>query len=128
MNVVQCIDIHKEFEGVAAVRGVTGRVIDAPTPTLPTAAATATSEVAAASGGIGDAQVSGFTPLDGSAASAKRVAHALFDAGVIAFVTGSEPARVRFLPPVGVITDDDIDAACAIVEQTMSQLADSVSD
>ncbi len=71
-------------------------------------------------GPFGQGGMIAFTPADGSPDAAKRVAHALFDAGVIGFITGSNPARVRFLPPLGVVTDDDIDAVCAIVEQVVT--------
>ncbi len=63
------------------------------------------------------------TPLNGSEAKVKRFAHALFDAGVIGFVAGTSPVRMRFLPPVPVIRDEDIDAACGIIEATLVQVA-----
>lgn len=60
-----------------------------------------------------------FTPLDGSADAAKRVLHALYEAGVIAFVAGVGPARVRFLPPFLSLTDDEIENVCDIVESVV---------
>jgi acetylornithine aminotransferase len=63
-----------------------------------------------------------FTPLDGSADAAKKAAMALFEEGLISFVAGHDPARIRFLPPVPVVTDADIDAACAIVERVLTKL------
>lgn len=60
-----------------------------------------------------------FTPFDGSAALTAKFVHALFDAGVIGFVAGSQPTRVRFLIPAGVLTFDDIDNAMAIIEYTL---------
>ncbi len=62
-----------------------------------------------------------FTPLDGSADSVKGLLRALFDAGVIAFMAGSNPARIRFLPPIGAITDADIDKVCDILEKTLME-------
>ena len=63
-----------------------------------------------------------FTPFDGSAEAAKRVLHGLYDAGVIAFVAGQHPARVRFLPPFLSVTDEEIDAACDIIDQVLLAL------
>ncbi len=60
-----------------------------------------------------------FTPLDGSPESAKRVLHALYEAGVISFVAGNNPARVRFLPPLLSITNDEIDSVCDILESVL---------
>lgn len=57
-----------------------------------------------------------FTPLDGSADAAKKVLHALYEAGVIAFVAGAGPARVRFLPPFLSLTDDEVENVCDILE------------
>ena len=65
-----------------------------------------------------------FTPLDGSEAKVKVVLKALFDAGVIAFYAGSNPARIRMLPPTSVVTQQDIDTVCDIVESTLVACAD----
>ena len=62
-----------------------------------------------------------FTAFDGSAEKTMKFIHGLFDNGVIAFVTGSKPLRVRFLPPMGILTKTDIDNVCRIVEQTLSE-------
>ncbi|MFN3148439.1 aminotransferase class III-fold pyridoxal phosphate-dependent enzyme [Bremerella sp.] len=60
-----------------------------------------------------------FTPLDGSAEAAKKVLHALYEAGIIAFVAGAGPARIRFLPPFLSLTDDEIERVCDIVESVL---------
>ena len=67
-----------------------------------------------------------FTPMDGSVENAKAVVHALFDRGVIAFIAGHDPMRVRFLPPIGVMTDADIDAVLVIVEKTLAAMTTAV--
>jgi len=64
-----------------------------------------------------------FTPFAGTADDAKKVALALYDAGVISFICGSNPTRIRFLMPIGAVTDEEIDAVSAIVEATMAKLA-----
>lgn len=74
-------------------------------------------------GSFGEGAMIAFTPFDGSDATAKKLLTALFDAGVIAFLCGGGPTRLRFLPPVAAITDDQIDTACRILEQTLSQHA-----
>jgi acetylornithine aminotransferase len=66
-------------------------------------------------GPFGEGAMIAFTPFDGADATAKTLLTQLFEAGVIAFVCGASPARLRFLPPVGVITDDDIDAVMKIL-------------
>ncbi|TWT29914.1 aminotransferase class III-fold pyridoxal phosphate-dependent enzyme [Blastopirellula retiformator] len=60
-----------------------------------------------------------LTALDGSAAAAKRVLTELFSAGVIAFAAGSDPTRIRFLPSLLAVSDDEIEAVCDILEQTL---------
>ncbi len=61
-----------------------------------------------------------FTPFGGDPAMVKKFIHALFDAGVIGFYAGADPARVRFLIPVGAVTSDDIDAVASITENTLA--------
>jgi acetylornithine aminotransferase len=64
-----------------------------------------------------------FTVFDGGEETTKKLLQALFDAGVIGFIAGAAPARVRFLLPVGNVTDADIDAACDILEKTLGEMA-----
>jgi acetylornithine aminotransferase len=66
-------------------------------------------------GPFGEGAMIAFTPFDGADATAKTLLADLFAAGVIAFVCGAAPARLRFLPPIGVITDDEIDAVMNIL-------------
>lgn len=61
-----------------------------------------------------------FTPFDGEK---QRVAHfvqQLYQAGIISFVAGSHPTRVRFLIPAGVMGLDDVDAVMKILENVFS--------
>lgn len=60
-----------------------------------------------------------FTPYDGSMQKVTNFAHRLFDAGVIGFIAGTQPTRIRFLIPAGAITFEDIDRAMEIIEQTL---------
>lgn len=63
-----------------------------------------------------------ITPGDGSAEAAKAMVHALFEAGLMGFVAGGNPSRVRFLPPPAVTTNDHIDAAIEIMDAVLPQL------
>ena len=58
---------------------------------------------------------------DGSEPAAKTFLRQLFDAGVIAFYCGDAPTRIRFLPPIGALTDAHIDRVCQILESTLAQ-------
>ncbi|MCE9591006.1 MAG: aminotransferase class III-fold pyridoxal phosphate-dependent enzyme [Planctomycetes bacterium] len=75
------------------------------------------------SGPFGIGAMIAFTPFDGDAETAKRCAQLLFDEGVIGFVAGSDPTRLRFLPPVPVLTDDQIDSVCDIVDRALARAA-----
>lgn len=63
-----------------------------------------------------------FTPFDGDSQVATKTVHALFEAGVMSFIAGSNPTRIRFLVPSGVVTFNDIDAVVQIVEETLLKL------
>jgi len=60
-----------------------------------------------------------FTPLGGDNAKVTQFVQNLFEAGVMSFVAGANPTRVRFLIPADVITNDDITNALNIVEKTL---------
>lgn len=62
-----------------------------------------------------------FTPFDGETQRVARFVQDLFQAGVISFVAGSHPTRVRFLIPAGVMTLEDVDAVMQIVETVLIQ-------
>ena len=67
-----------------------------------------------------------FTAFGGDVDATKALIKALFDAGVLAFVAGSNPTRTRFLVPIGAVTEQDIDAVCGILETTIDQVAGSL--
>jgi len=60
-----------------------------------------------------------FTPFGGNKQKISQFLNNLFHAGVIAFSAGQNPLRVRFLPPMGIITEKDIDNVMEIVEKTL---------
>lgn len=69
--------------------------------------------------GIGSMIV--FTPFKGESQHTIRFSQALFKAGVISFIAGTDPTRIRFLVPAGSIKAQDIDAVTSIIEQTLIQ-------
>ncbi len=60
-----------------------------------------------------------FTVFDGSPERTKAFLTELFQQGVIAFPAGAEPTRVRMLPPLLAIQEEEIDAACEIIRQVL---------
>lgn len=70
-------------------------------------------------GPFGEGAMIAFTPFDGSEPTVKKLLMALFEAGVVAFLCGADPYRIRFLPPVAAVTDNQIDQVCTILEQVL---------
>ena len=70
-------------------------------------------------GPYGEGMMIAFTPGKGSADEAKEMLMRLYDLGLMGFLAGSDPNRIRFLPPPAVTTEAHIDLACAIIEQAL---------
>ncbi len=66
-----------------------------------------------------------FTPFDGNIQRVTQFIQDLFQAGVISFIAGSNPARVRFLIPVGAITVKDIEHVMDIIEGVIKMNRDA---
>jgi len=64
-----------------------------------------------------------LTPFDGSATVATDMVKRLYDHGLMAFMAGGDPSRVRFLMPLGCVTEKDLDAACDIIETVVAEMA-----
>ena len=75
------------------------------------------------SGPFGCGMMFAFTAADGSDALATRMVNMLYEAGLMSFLAGHDPARIRFLPPPGITTDSDIHQACDIIENVVSQFS-----
>ncbi len=60
-----------------------------------------------------------FQPFGGTMDEIKKVLMKLFDKGVIAFYCGHGPYLVRMLPPLGVMSDADVDGVCKIIEEAL---------
>lgn len=67
-----------------------------------------------------------FTPFDGAYEKTDRIIHALYEAGVITFIAGAHPSRIRMLVPGGVISDSEIDQVMDIIASTLERLAKDV--
>lgn len=63
------------------------------------------------------------TVFDGSPEKTRAFLNRLYEAGVIAFPAGANPTRVRMLPPLLAIRDDQIDDCCLLIQQTLAELA-----
>ena len=63
-----------------------------------------------------------FTPFKGEKQKVLDYLHALYRAGVIAFLAGGSPLRIRFLPPAGGITLDQVDHIATIIEDELVKL------
>ena len=62
-----------------------------------------------------------FTPFNGEKELVVSFTKKCFERGLICFVAGNNPIRVRFLLPIGGLTLTDIDGALSIVEQVLSE-------
>ncbi len=65
----------------------------------------------------------GMTLFGGDMAKSKEFTFNLFNNGCLSFIAGSNPTRVRFLMPVGAVTEEDIDKVCELIEQTLKEMA-----
>lgn len=63
----------------------------------------------------------GMTLFKGDAAKSKDFAMRLFNNGVMGFIAGAAPTRVRFLVPAGAVEMEDIDNVCRIIEETLTE-------
>lgn len=70
-------------------------------------------------GPFGVGAMVGFTPFGGDKDKATQFTQKLFENGVMSFIAGSDPTRVRFLMPVGCVSFEDIDTVCRIIEETL---------
>jgi acetylornithine aminotransferase len=73
------------------------------------------------SGPWGCGMMFAFTPGDGTDPVATRMVHQLYDAGIMGFLAGHDPARIRFLPPPAVTTEQHIQQACDIIEDVVKR-------
>lgn len=58
-------------------------------------------------------------PFSGTLDEVKAVLMKLFDLGVVAFYCGHGPMLIRMLPPLGTMTDTQVDEVCALIERAL---------
>lgn len=64
-----------------------------------------------------------FTPFDGNPERATAFVKELFNEGVMGFIAGARPTRVRFLIPAAAIQEKDIAEVASIIEKTLARMA-----
>ena len=74
------------------------------------------------SGPFGLGAMVAFTPFGGDADKTLKLVKALFQNGLICFNAGDTPARIRFLLPVGAVTQNDIEPIFKILETTLCEI------
>ncbi|TWU56828.1 putative L-lysine-epsilon aminotransferase [Rubripirellula tenax] len=74
-------------------------------------------------GPYGEGMMIAFTPGDGSYDQAKLMMDTMFDTGLMGFVCGADPTRVRFLPPPVTTTHQHIDAAIDLLDKSLQVFA-----
>ncbi len=70
-------------------------------------------------GPYGEGMMIAFTPGDGSFDQAKLLMDTMFETGLLGFVCGTDPTRIRFLPPPVTTTNEHIDAAVKLLDQSL---------
>ena len=73
----------------------------------------------ALSGPFGYGVMVAFKPYSGTKEEAVEFAKVMFEKGLIGFIAGREPTRIRFLMPVGALSIQDIDLAISVIEETL---------
>lgn len=64
----------------------------------------------------------GMTLFKGDLEKSKEFTFKLFENGVLGFIAGANPTRVRFLIPSGAVTDEDIKNVCSIIDKTIKEM------
>ena len=79
-------------------------------------------------GPFGEGMMIGFTPGDGSPGQAKLLMSLLYDLGLLGFLCGASPARLRFLPPPAITTNAHIDTAIGLLDRGLAQFSERISE
>ncbi|MGI9470874.1 MAG: aminotransferase class III-fold pyridoxal phosphate-dependent enzyme [Rubripirellula sp.] len=77
-------------------------------------------------GPYGEGMMVAFTPGDGSGEQAKTLMTTMYDEGLLGFVCGSDPTRIRFLPPPATTTREHIDAAITLLDASLAKFAKQI--
>ena len=74
------------------------------------------------SGPFGIGAMVAMTVFGGDEAKAKSFTMKLFENGVLSFMAGTGPTRVRFLMPIMATNNKHIDEVCEIIEKTLNEM------
>jgi len=77
-------------------------------------------------GPYGEGMMIAFTPGDGSAEQAKQLMTTMYETGLLGFVCGGDPTRIRFLPPPANTTHAHIDAAVELLDKSLAKFQQSL--
>jgi len=69
-----------------------------------------------------------FLPFEGKMDDCKVLLKKLFELGVVAFYCGHGPYLIRMLPPLGAMTEADIDVACGLIEKALHDVKASKAE
>lgn len=75
------------------------------------------------SGPFGIGAMVAMTVFNGDEAKSKNFTMKLFENGVLSFMAGAVPTRVRFLMPIMATETKHIDEVCSIIEKTLVEMA-----
>lgn len=64
-----------------------------------------------------------FVPFDGSPEIVQKLLHAAFEEGLILMSAGSQPTKIRMLPPLNT-TDEELEACFSMLEKAMRHVAE----
>lgn len=73
------------------------------------------------SGPFGEGMMIAFTPGGGGGDEANAMMTTMYETGLLGFVCGSDPTRIRFLPPPATTTNQHIDAALELLELSLQK-------
>ncbi len=77
-------------------------------------------------GPFGEGMMIAFTPGDGSYDHANKLMTTMFETGILGFVCGSDPTRLRFLPPPVTTTRAHIDDALELLDKSLRRFAEQI--
>ncbi len=68
-----------------------------------------------------------FTPFNGAMDKAKELVGKMYDRGLMSFIAGNNPTRIRFLIPIGSVTEHHIEMACSVLDESIGEMLDQAS-
>lgn len=74
-------------------------------------------------GPFGEGMMIAFTPGDGRAEVAKWFMETMYEEGLLGFICGGDPMRVRFLPAPAITTEAHIDQAMEILRRVVTKFS-----